>query len=207
MFVDCLCSMARGGAPQWYEHDDKKARSAHRSVLPRSARGSPLRRPWSLRLRSFLADAADAAESSASSAHKGAKGSVGAPPADLRCCSDQAFRECKHQRAKPARGRAASTGCCFAPHLFLRAWRWRERHDGRPQRVPSRSLRQETSKLISVQPVLGFQSCRAWSSSNGCRFFFAPGPVARARGWRGARGVACGVAWRGVFLAPKPPWA
>ena len=56
--------------------------------------------------------------------------------ADLRCCSDQAFRECKHQRAKPARGRAASRGCCFAPHLFLRAWRWRERHDGRPQRVP-----------------------------------------------------------------------
>ena len=99
--------------------------------------------------------------------------------ADLRCCSDQAFRECKHQRAKPARGRAASTGCCFAPHLFLRAWRWRERHDGRPQRVPSRSLRQETSKLISVQPVLGFQSCRAWSSSNGCRFFV------RARRWRG----------------------
>ena len=70
--------------------------------------------------------------------------------ADLRCCSDQAFRECKHQRAKPARGRAASTGCCFSPHLDLRAWRWRERHDGRPQRVPSRSLPPETSKLISV---------------------------------------------------------
>ena len=34
--------------------------------------------------------------------------------------------------------------------LFLGAWRWRERHDGRPQRVPARSLRPETSKLISV---------------------------------------------------------
>ena len=115
--------------------------------------------------------------------------------ADLRCCSDQAFRECKHQRAKPARGRAASTGCCFAPHLVLRAWRWRERHDGRPQRVPSRSLRPLTSRLISVQPVLGseLQSFQQLCGAPAA-FFCARAQVA----WR----VACGV-----FRAPKPPWA
>ena len=78
--------------------------------------------------------------------------------ADLRCCSDQAFRECKHQRAKPARGRAASRGCCFAPRSGVGAWRWTERHDGRPQRVTAAALQPLTRTLISLQPLLGFWS-------------------------------------------------
>ena len=78
--------------------------------------------------------------------------------ADRRCCCDQAFRECKHQRAKPARGRAASRGSCFAPRSGVGAWRWRERHDGRPQRVTAAALQPLTRTLISLQPLLGFWS-------------------------------------------------
>ena len=87
----------------------------------------------------------------------------------------------------------------FAPHLFVRAWRQRSPHHGHPQRVPSRSLRPLTSRLISVQPVLGSELQSFQQLCGAPAAFFC----ARAQ-------VACGVAWRvacGVFRAPKPPWA
>ena len=85
----------------------------------------------------------------------------------------------------------------FAPHLFVRAWRQRSPHHGHPQRLPSRSLRPLTSRLISVQPVLGSELQSGLSAAlrcTGCLFFV------RAQG-------GCGVAWRGVLRAPKPLWA
>ena len=53
---------------------------------------------------------------------------------------------------------------------------------------------------------LGFRAAELQQLCGAPAAFFL---CARAGGvWRGVwRGVACGVAWRGVFLAPKPPWA
>ena len=51
---------------------------------------------------------------------------------------------------------------------------------------------------------VGFSELQSLEQQQRLPLFFAPGSVARARGWRG---VAWRVAWRGVFLAPKPPWA
>ena len=92
----------------------------------------------------------------------------------------------------------------FAPHLLLRAWRQRSPHHGHPQRVfqlAARSLQPLTSRLISLQPVLGSelqQLCGAPAAA-----FFV-----RARRWRGAwRGVWPLCVWRGVLRAPKPPLA
>jgi hypothetical protein len=122
------------------------------------------------------------------------RGCHGHHRADHRCCSDQAFRESKHQRAKPARGRAASRGCCFAPRSGVGAWRWTERHDGRPQRVTAAALQPLTRTLISLQPLLGFWSrARAALRCTGPALLLllfvgdAGGARARAR-----------VAWRGV---------
>ena len=77
----------------------------------------------------------------------------------------------------------------FAPHFFLRAWRQRSPHHGHPQRAPSRSLRPLTSRLVSVQPVLGseLQSFQQLCGAPAA-FFCAHAQVA----WRG-------VAWRGVW--------
>ena len=57
----------------------------------------------------------------------------------------------QHHQMQPQRQPPAGPSA-HSPVQFLvpRPAGWRERHDGRPQRVPSRSLRQETSKLISV---------------------------------------------------------
>ena len=46
---------------------------------------------------------------------------------------------------------------------------------------------------------VGFSELQSLEQQQRLPLFFAPGAVARARGWRGV--------WRGVFLAPKPPWA
>ena len=73
----------------------------------------------------------------------------------------------------------------FAPHLFVRAWRQRSPHHGHPQRVPSRSLRPLTSRLISVQPVLGAELQSVQQLCGAPAAFFL---CARAGG----------VAWRGV---------
>ena len=80
----------------------------------------------------------------------------------------------------------------FAPHLFVRAWRQRSPHHGHPQRVPSRSLRPLTSRLISVQPVLGseLQSFQQLCGAPAA-FFCARAQVAWRVAWRGVWRVAC----------------
>ena len=82
----------------------------------------------------------------------------------------------------------------FAPHLFVRAWRQRSPHHGHPQRAPSRSLRPLTSRLISVQPVLGseLQSFQQLCGAPAA-FFCAHAQVA----WR--------VAWRVACFGPLNP--
>ena len=74
----------------------------------------------------------------------------------------------------------------------------RSPHHGHPQRAPSRSLRPLTSRLISVQPVLGseLQSFQQLCGAPAA-FFCARAQVA----WRG---VACGVACFGP-LNPLGP--
>ena len=122
------------------------------------------------------------------------RGCHGHHRADHRCCSDQAFRESKHQRAKPARGRAASRGCCFAPRSGVGAWRWTERHDGRPQRVTAAALQPLTRTLISLQPLLGF-----WSRARAA--LRCTGPALLLLLFVGDAGGARArtqVAWRGV---------
>ena len=98
--------------------------------------------------------------------------------ADLRCCSDQAFRECKHQRAKPARGRAASRGSCFAPPFISAGM------------AVERAARWATPASIISIPAAGDELCRTQ----------APGPD------RPPGGLPSGV-WYTPAAAPLPAGA
>ena len=41
----------------------------------------------------------------------------------------ESARRTSERNQRAAEQRVGVRGCCFAPHLVLRAWRWRERHD------------------------------------------------------------------------------
>ena len=116
--------------------------------------------------------------------------------ADLRCCSDQAFRECKHQppASETSARQSSESGFLLRPPFISagmaveRAARWAT--PASAISIPAAGDEQADLGAASV----GFQSCRAWSSSNGCRFFCARAQVAWRGVWRGVWRVACGVA-------------